>query len=133
MKSDSVTLRALLIASLLSAVVSATAHAATARHAGVVVSVDQTAGAIVVGDVGPKLPSGESKTTNRTLRVTPATEVVRVKRSAGVAPSGWFRDYVETRLSALDVKPGDWVAVTAEVDKRGLTATRVVVVDTAEP
>jgi hypothetical protein len=33
----------------------------------------------------------------------------------------------------LDVKPGDWVTATAEVGKQGLTATRIVVVDTAEP
>jgi hypothetical protein len=107
--------------------------AATARHAGVVVSVDKAAGTIVVGDMGPKLPSGESKMKQYTLHVTPSTELLRVKRTDGVAPSGWLGDYVETRLSALDVKPGDWVTTTAEAGKQGLTATRVMVVDTAEP
>ena len=121
------------IVSLLSLATFTWAEAATTRHAGVVVSVDKAAGTIVVGDLGPKLPSGESKTTRYTMRVTASTELLRVKRSAGAAPSGWLGDYVETRLPAMDIKPGDWVTATAEADEHGLTATRIVVVDTGEP
>ena len=108
-------------------------EAATARYAGVVVAVDKAAGTIVVGDTGPKLPSGESKITRYTMRVTRSTEFARVKRAAGVAPSGWLGDYVETKLPAWDVKPGDWVAAVVEADKQRLTAIKVVVVDTNEP
>ena len=93
---------------------------------------DNAAGTIVVGDMGPKLPSGESKVTRYTMRVTPSTEVIRVNRAAGTAPSWWFGDYVETKLSASDVKPGDWVTATAEADKQSLTAVKIVVVDTTE-
>ena len=108
-------------------------EAATVRYAGVVVGVDKAAGTIVVGDTGPKLPSGESKITRYTMRVTPSTEFTRVKRAVGVAPSGWLGDYVETSLPAWDVKPGDWVAAVVEADKQRLTAVKVVVVDTTEP
>jgi len=109
------------------------AEAATVRHAGVVVSVDKAAGAFTVGDMGPKLPSGESVMRHYTIRVTPSTELLSVKRSAGVGPRGFPGDYVETRLSSLDIKPGDWVTTSAEAGKKGLTATQVVVVSTAEP
>jgi hypothetical protein len=133
MKLHRRTMTALLMASSLSAAAFDRAQAASVRHAGVVLSVDQAAGTIVVGDMGPKLPSGESKITKYTMRVTPETELLRATRTAGVAPSGWPGDYVETRLTGLDVKPGDWVTATAEVAKRSLTAIKIVVVDTTEP
>ena len=122
-----------LIVSLVTLAAPGRADAATVRHAGEVVAVDKAAGTIVVGDMGPMLPSGESKVTRYTMRVTPSTEVIRVNRAAGTAPSGWFGDYVETKLSASDVKPGDWVTATAEADKQRLTAVKIVVVDTTEP
>jgi hypothetical protein len=122
-----------LIPPLISLAASGWAEAETVRHAGVVVAVDKAAGTIVVGDVGPKLPSGESKITRYTMHVTPSSELIRVKRAAGTAPSGWFGDYVETSLPTWDVKPGDWVTATAEADKQRLTAVKIVVVDTTEP
>lgn len=109
------------------------AEAVRARHAGVVVAVDKAAGTIVVGDMGPMLPGGESKIAQYTMAVTPSTEFVRVKRAAGAAPSGWLNDYVETALPAWDVKPGDWVAAIAEKDNQRLKATKIMVVDTTEP
>lgn len=104
-----------------------------ARHAGLVIAVDKAAGTIVMGDMGPRLRDGLGEITRYTLQVAPSTEIVRVKRAAGVAPSGWFGDYVETRLSAGDVKPGDFVAVTSEGKGRRLKAVKVTVVDTSEP
>jgi hypothetical protein len=118
---------------LLTLAASGGAEAATALYAGVVQSVDKAAGTIVVGDMGPRLKSGESKATPRTIRVGPSTEFVRVKRSPGVAPSGWFGDYVETRLAPWQVKPGDWVTVVVERGPDGVTATKITVVDTDEP
>lgn len=108
-------------------------EAAVARHAGLVIAVDKAEGTIVMGDMGPRLPSGKSEITRYTMHVAPSTEVVRVKRAPGVAPSGWFGDYVETKLSAGDVKPGDFVAVTGEGEGRRLKAVKITVVDTSEP
>lgn len=134
MKTHCTTLIArFLIPPLVSLVASGSAEAATARHAGVIVAVDNAAGTIVVGDMGPKLPGGESKITRYTVLVTPSTELVRVKRGSGMAPSGWVGDYVETKLPSWDVKPGDWVTVTAEADRQRLTAVKIMVVDTTEP
>jgi hypothetical protein len=119
--------------SLLALAASGGAEAATARHSGEVVSVDKAAGAIVVADMGPMLKSGTSELPRYTMQVTPSTAFVRVKRASGVAPSGWLGDYVETRLPAWDVKPGDWVTVAAEGDARRLRAVTITVVDTSEP
>ncbi len=67
------------------------------------------------------------------VQVKPFTAFVRVTRAAGVAPSGWLGDYVEAVVSAADVKPGQWVTVAVEGGTRGLTAVKVIVLDTSEP
>jgi hypothetical protein len=108
-------------------------EAAAARHAGLVLAVDKAGGTLVVGDMGPLLSNGTSQITRYTMQVTSSTEFVRVKRASGVAPSGWFGDYVETKLAAWDVKPGDFVAVTSEGDGRRVKAVKITVVDTSEP
>lgn len=105
----------------------------SASHAGLVMAVNKAAGTIVMGDTGPRLKSGESKVTRYTIRVTPSTEFVHVKRATGTAPSGWLGDYVETKLSAWEVKPGDWVAIALEPDKGRATAAKITVVDTSTP
>ncbi len=104
----------------------------TVRYAGLVTAVNKAGGTIVVGDTGPRLKSGESKITRHTIKVTSSTEFVRVKRASGAAASGWLKDYEETKLSAWEVKPGDWVAVALEPGK-GTTAAKITVVDTSEP
>jgi hypothetical protein len=121
------------VMALLLLVASGWTEAATARHSGVIMSLDKTAGAIVLGDMGPRLKSGESKLAPRTVRVTPSTEFVRVKRAGGAAPNGWVGDYVETKLAAWDVKPGEWVTIVTEGEPRHLTAVKITVVDTSEP
>jgi hypothetical protein len=105
---------------------------AATSYSGVVLSIDQAAGRIVVGDMGPVLKNGQSEIARRRILVMPSATVVRVKRAAGVAPSGWIGDYVEDKLAATDIKPGDWVTVSVESDKQRLTATKVTVVDTSE-
>jgi len=119
--------------SLLVLVAPGRAEPTTGVRSGLVMAVDRAAGTIVMGDMGPRLKSGESQVTRSTIRVTPSTEFVRLKRAAGVAPSGWIGDYVETRLAAWDVKPGDWVTIALEQDKQRATATKITVVDTSEP
>jgi hypothetical protein len=121
-----------LAVSLVSMAASAFAEA-PARHAGLVMSVDRVAGTIVVGDMGPRLESGDSKVTPQTIRITPSTRFVRVTRAPGAAPSGWQGDYVERTLPSWDVKPGDWVSATVDGAEPGADAVKITVVDTAEP
>ena len=79
------------------------------------------------------LESGRSEVRRYTMQVTSSTEFARVKRASGVAPSGWVGDYVETRLPAWDVKPGDWVTIAGEGDAQRPRAVKITVVDTSEP
>jgi hypothetical protein len=119
--------------SLLALTAPAWSASTTASYAGLVIAVNKAAGTIVMGDTGPRLTSGESKVTRHTIKVTPSTEFVRVKRATGVAPSGWLGDYEETKLSAWEVKAGDWVAIALEPGKGRATAAKITVVDTSEP
>jgi len=101
--------------------------------AGAVLTVDRDAGRIVVGDMGPLLASGSSELSRRSIRVTPSTEFVMVKRAAGTAPSGFVGDYVESRLAAWDVRPGDYVTVTVRPGQGDAEAIKITVVDTGQP
>ena len=125
--------RVLLMILVLALAVAGPTVAEAMTYAGVVLAIDRTANTIVVGDMGPLLSSGESEIARRTIRVAPSTEFVRVKRAPGIAPTGWWNDYVETRLAAWDVKPGDFVTVTGERHGQGFQAVRITVVDTTEP
>lgn len=109
------------------------AEAVAARYSGVVLSVDRASGKIVVGDMGPVLKSGKSEIARRSIQVKPSTAFARVKRAAGVAPSGWLGDYVEAELPAADVKPGQWVTVAVEGGTQRQAAVKVTVVDMSEP
>ena len=82
------------------------------KYSGTVLSVDRSAGVIVVGDMGPwRIKDGVTQVDRRTIEVTPSTEFVSVRRASGPAPSGWVGDFVESVLPGWQVKPGDWVTV----------------------
>ena len=103
------------------------------RYSGTVLAVDRSAGAIVVGDMGPwRLKDGVTQIEPRTIAVTPATEFVSVMRASGVAPSGWVGDFVESVLPGGRVKPGDWVTVVVKADARRPTAIRIYIWEPAE-
>ena len=103
----------------------------TVDYAGNVLAVDAATGKIVVGDMGPLQNDGRSEIASRSIVVTSSTEFTKVSRTQGVAPSGWIGDYVTTRLAPSLVKPGDFVAVTASLEKNGPHALKVTVVDTS--
>jgi hypothetical protein len=107
--------------------------AAEGRYSGTVVAVDAGAGKIVVEGMGPwTVKHGQTQLERWTFRITPSTQVVRVRRAEGVAPSGWTRDWVEAPLAAPEVKPGDWVTtVTGDDDDR--TAVRILVIEPSDP
>lgn len=107
--------------------------AGQAKYSGTVVAVNRTAGTIVVEGMGPwRIKDGVIQLERRTIGVAPSTEFVRVKRAIGAAPSGWEQDFVESALPEWQVKPGDWVTVTAKPDGTRMTAARIEVGDPSE-
>jgi hypothetical protein len=91
-----------------------------------VVAVDRTAGTIIVEGMGPwQIKDGVTQLERRTIGVMPSTEFVRLKRATGAAPSGWVGDFVESALPGWQVKPGDWVTVTLERDRKRPTAVKI--------
>src|SRR5215831_11917181 len=101
----------------------------TVTYAGSVLEVDAATGKIVVGDMGPRQSDGRSEVARRSVVVTPSTQFTRVTRAQGVASSGWIGDFITAQLAPSDVKPGDFVAVTASREPNGPQALKVTVVD----
>jgi len=104
-----------------------------AKYSGTVVAVDRAAGTIVVEGMGPwRIKDGVTQLQRRTIGVAPSTEFVRLKRATEAAPSGWQGDFVESALPEWQVKPGDWVTVTAKPDGARMTAARIEIGDPSE-
>jgi hypothetical protein len=104
-----------------------------AKYSGTVVAVDRAAGTIVVEGMGPwRVKDGVAQLERRTILVAPSTELIRLKRATGDAPSGWSGDFVESVLPEWQVKPGDWVTVAFKRDGTRMTAIRIDVADPGE-
>jgi len=102
---------------------------AAEKHSGTIVSIDKTASAIVVGEVGPwQVRRGQTEITNHTFRVTGDTTFVRVERRAEAGPAGWPDGFVEVPRGAWDVKEGDFVTVESERAGERLVALKITVV-----
>lgn len=100
--------------------------AEAARYSGTVLSVDRTAGVIAIGEVGPwRVKDGRTEITRRTVRVTLATRLVRVRRSPEGGAGGWPGGFVEAPLTASEIRAGDFV--TADVDGRGEPSTALAI------
>ena len=103
------------------------------KYSGTVLSVDRSAGVVVVGDMGPwRIKDGVTQVDRRTIAVAPSTEFVSVRRASGPAPSGWVGDFVESVLPGWQVKPGDWVTVIVKGGDKRPTAGRISVWEPTE-
>jgi hypothetical protein len=118
--------------SLLASVSVSSTTADVGSYAGDVLAVDRNAGTLLLADTGPLRANGTSEVARRSIRVTPTTEFVKVKRAPGTAPSGFVGDYVESKLPAWEVKPGDFVAVQVRPERGAPEAVKVMVVDTSD-
>ncbi len=82
---------------------------------------------------GPwRVKDGVTQLERRTIVIVPSTELMRLKRATGVAPSGWPGDFVESAFPEWQVKPGDWVTVAVKPDGTRMTAIRIDVADPGE-
>jgi len=99
-------------------------------HSGTVITVDPGKGTMILGEVGPwRLRDGQTVITRRTIAVGPSASFVGAKRSREPGPGGWPGEFVEVKLGAWAVKPGDFVTVRVDETGARWTATRVTVVD----
>jgi hypothetical protein len=87
------------------------ALAAESRHSGQVVAVDPSAGTVrfqeMIAWTGPNTGIVE-----RTVRLTPATEVQLVQRATTIDAAPWPNAWEEHRISLDALHPGDFVTVT---------------------
>jgi hypothetical protein len=124
---------ALAIVAIIGWVIPAWSGGEERKYSGTVAAVDPSAGTIVVDGMGPwQVKEGVTQVEHRRIHVTPSTEFVSVKRAIGPAPSGWVGDFVESPLSAWQVKPGEWVTVTVQADHGRPTAVRISIWEPSE-
>lgn len=101
---------------------------AAEKHSGTIVSMDKTASALVIEEVGP-WPGGPGQTAiaNLRIRVTGETRFVRAERRARAGSAGWPGGLVEVSLAAWGVREGDYITVAAERVGDGLVALEITV------
>ena len=81
------------------------------KHSGTIVAIDHLAGTIVVGEVGPwKVRGGQTVVVNRTITLTPDTEVTIAGRTYD-ALDGWGGQFIEGPLGPDALYLNDHVTV----------------------
>ena len=107
------------IALLLTLAVAGTLRAAAptsgTRHSGQVVAVDSAAGTLRFGEMLGWTGPGTG-IVDRTVRLTPATDVRLVERAATLDPERWPNAWEEHRIGLDALRPGDFVTVTTGGD-----------------
>lgn len=84
--------------------------------------------------MGPwRVEGGVTQLERRPIAVGPSTQLAKVRRASGVAPSGWTADFIESMLEPWQVSVGDWVTVTFKRDGGRPPAIRITVVDPGGP
>lgn len=101
------------------------AYAAAAKHSGDLVRVKSDA--LTVQEMGPWSPKRQI-TLTRTFDLTPATKVELVTRAKTVAGGAWAGGFAKSPLPVSDLKPGDYVTVTASKEGKKLIAESVQVI-----
>jgi hypothetical protein len=100
----------------------APAEAATLeKHSGVVTGIEGTR--ITIDEMGPWL-GPDTKPMRRVFELTSATRVERVERTA-TGSEGWSWSYVGRPEEPSDLRPGDYVTVTVDPEKRRSAAIEV--------
>ena len=122
-----------LLAALLTLAAPAWAGSDEVTHSGTVLTVDRTAGRIVLEELGPwEVKDGKTVLMRQTIVVTPSTQFSGVKRAAGAAPSGWIGGLVEVPRQPWQLQPGDFVSVSVTPGTPPM-ALKITVVDATQP
>jgi len=95
--------------------------AAPEKHSGVVTGVEGTQ--ITIEEMGP-WRGPETKAMRRAFQLTSATKVERVERTPQ-GSEGWSWSYVSRPLELSELRPGDYVTVTVDLEERRNAAIEV--------
>jgi len=104
-----------------------TSAARTSRQSGTVAAIDPVAHTITLDEMGPWL-GPTTAPTRHAIALTRSTRVELVTRATQPAPGGWPGGYVDSSLSAADVRPGDFVTVEVIQEDGRAVATAIDVV-----
>ena len=118
---------AMLVLAILVAVGMPALAAHSSKESGTVISIDPTARTITLDEMGP-WHGPTTVTTRHAIVFTPSTRIDLVRRSQQPAAGGWPGGYVDSSLSAADVRPGDFVTVEVAHEHGGAVATSIDVV-----
>ena len=118
--------RSLLLALLVVAVpvVSVSAGPPSTRHSGTINSIDPQGGVLLLDEVGPWLvEQGRTVLTRRTVVLTADTKFNSFIRVS--VPGAFAGDFLEVRLDAASVTPGDFATVECVRERGRLVAVQV--------
>ena len=118
---------AMLVLAILVAVGMPALAAHSSKESGTVASIDPVARTITLDEMGP-WHGPTTATTRHSIVFTPSTRIELVTRSKQPAAGGWPGGYVDSSLSAADVRPGDFVTVEVAHEHGGPVATSIDVV-----
>jgi hypothetical protein len=99
------------------------------KHSGSIVAVDEAAGTIVLGEIGPwQVRDGETVVTYLEIAVTPATAFAIVSR-AEEETEGFLGEFVETPIEPWALYETDYVTIDCLHEGRRLVALKITVTD----
>jgi hypothetical protein len=105
----------------------ATVHAGSEeRHSGRIVAVEPKTGAITLEEMGPWTGPGQGLI-KRSVELTAQTDIALLTRSNEAEAGEWPGAFKESPLSAMELRPGDYVTVSVE-DRGGRLFARSVAV-----
>lgn len=106
----------------------ATAHAGSEeRHSGRIVAVEPQTGAITLEEMGPWTGPGQGLI-KRSVELTAQTDIALLARTDEAAAGEWPGAFKESPLSAMELRPGDYVTVSVEAHGGRLFARSIAVV-----
>lgn len=95
------------------------------QHSGTIVRAD--AKMITLEEIGP-WSSKKPGLVRRTIELTPATKIEQVARAKQAAPGQWPGGFAETRMTASDLRPGEYATVVTGMEHGRLVAREITLV-----
>lgn len=92
------------------------------RHSGTVVSFDQAAGTLVLGELTASRSEAPAAVT-RTITMAPGASLRLLSRSNESQGAAWPGGFVASPISLADIRPGDFVTVVGQERDGRLEAT----------
>jgi hypothetical protein len=121
---------AIVLSALATLLLAAPGDATPPKISGTIVSVDPEGKILTVKEIGIALRKGKNREIQWQIVLGPDTRIALATRATEGGDSDWPGRYLETPITARDLKPGDFATVEADIRDGKATAISVVVAAT---